>query len=174
MWDLIVSVPDHCLSFYFTTNQIARSDRKAGIQDARISWYFYYLSLQKFALCLSDGTYIERVLGTDPTGDRTNNPSHVIKSNTLPHRCKSRFVPQGRSSFVYLYHVAQIYDEFIIFQVTENKSNRGYDSQTGISRTTAQGLYSFSLTLVTYTKGQYINNFCWSKTARKARKCTSA
>ena len=25
MWDLIVSVPDHCLSFYFTTDSCSKS-----------------------------------------------------------------------------------------------------------------------------------------------------
>ena len=27
MWDLIVSVPDHCLSFYFNADRIVRNDR---------------------------------------------------------------------------------------------------------------------------------------------------
>ena len=36
MWDLIVSVPDHCLSFYFTkyvTNIIAEPKYKYGQQE---------------------------------------------------------------------------------------------------------------------------------------------
>ena len=35
MWDLIVSVPDHCLSFYFTTN-IVRSTGNVECSKAYI------------------------------------------------------------------------------------------------------------------------------------------
>ena len=43
MWDLVVSVPDHCLSFcflYLTENQI-HADSKDSDQTARILWPDY-------------------------------------------------------------------------------------------------------------------------------------
>ena len=32
MWDLILSVPDHCLSFYFTIHYLIPSDRQLSIE----------------------------------------------------------------------------------------------------------------------------------------------
>ena len=35
MWDLIVSVPDHCLSFYFVTGSLLIQESKPGTKDCQ-------------------------------------------------------------------------------------------------------------------------------------------
>ena len=38
MWDLIVSVPDHCLSFYFFFFFFSRSEKKKKVQTNDKQW----------------------------------------------------------------------------------------------------------------------------------------
>ena len=39
MWDLIVSVPDHCLSFYFVSYLVANPENRFSRDEARCVWY---------------------------------------------------------------------------------------------------------------------------------------
>ena len=38
MWDLIVSVPDHCLSFYFSNRDICISNKDISILNREITF----------------------------------------------------------------------------------------------------------------------------------------
>ena len=62
MWDLIVSVPDHCLSFYFT-----RKTRASGtLNSARIGTFV--LSMSAFTV----GQTVNRLLTCDFPGSLSN------------------------------------------------------------------------------------------------------
>ena len=41
MWDLIVSVPDHCLSFYFTLGK-SKKCRKSPTEKKKKIGFFYF------------------------------------------------------------------------------------------------------------------------------------
>ena len=53
MWDLIVSVPDHCLSFYFTLSDTTSYDKY--IFPSHVHYFFYLLhvsTLNQSLFCL--------------------------------------------------------------------------------------------------------------------------
>ena len=60
MWDLIVSVPDHCLSFYLAIRRCKNKGKKITAAEARDSTYLDKL------VKLNDGYYIFRQLRNSP------------------------------------------------------------------------------------------------------------
>ena len=61
MWDLIVSVPDHCLSFYFTRKASYHHHR--GFESQKLVVYFYVTIHGHLGLCLRcvvvDGSVVD-------------------------------------------------------------------------------------------------------------------
>ena len=52
MWDLIVSVPDHCLSFYFETSELASLVDYARCKEQLFKLYCSYKCYYKVELWL--------------------------------------------------------------------------------------------------------------------------
>ena len=48
MWDLIVSVPDHCLSFYFSRFTILPVDDRGGLRSLEANVLFYIQIIQLY------------------------------------------------------------------------------------------------------------------------------
>ena len=73
MWDLIVSVPDHCLSFYFEGRMW---DLIVSVPDQCLSFYSAYLS---------------QVLWDGGTNVWSNGVGHMANMATIPIYTRQKF-----------------------------------------------------------------------------------